>query len=61
MTLQEFLNDTANMPPSTPLLIVDAFGNLAPSSFFTLEDLEPGDPLRHTMPPEAICLAEAAV
>jgi hypothetical protein len=60
MTLQQFLNLTAGMTPSTEILVLDMWGNLGPAALVTIEDLVEGDPLRDDFPPNSIVIAEDA-
>lgn len=60
MTIGELRQDTAYMPASTKVFILDPWGNLQKAAILTIEDLPESDPLRHSLPPDAIVLTEAS-
>lgn len=60
MTLAEFQQLTAGMPPSARLLVQAPWGELMPALLITIEDLAEDDPVRADFPPDAIALAPKA-
>ena len=60
MTLQELRDQTADMPPSTPIKILAIWGGFTDPAFVSIEDLCDADPARADFPPNALVITEAA-
>jgi hypothetical protein len=58
MTLQQFRDETENLPGDIVILWHDGFNQeLEPASLFLFKHLRPGDPLRLKMSPQHILIS----
>ena len=60
MTLDQFKTLTAGMPGTTPMLVLNPWGDLEPAALVTIEDFVEGDPIRDDFPPDALVIAADA-
>lgn len=56
MTLESFRKLTDGMPPQTPVLFLNPWGDFEPAAIVTVEDLVDLDPLKEDFPHDSIVI-----